>query len=355
VTRIQPLRTSALVAAILVPMALAPMAVPADKTDVIRLGNGDQVTGEVKRLSLGQLEYSTDDMGTLYIEWNKIAFLKTEQLLQLQLLDGARYTGHVVEAQVPVEGVLLLKEEDAMPAQRLIEVRLADIARIDPLDTGSWRQRLDGSVSLGYSFAQSTGVEVMNFRGTLRSRGLVRAWSVDLNSQITDDEDSPSSKRGSLVGRIEHPLHDRYFLGSNLEFSRNEELGLDLRTLLGVSFGRYLVQTADRQWQAGAGLAGSREDYGPDDERSNIEMQLASVLRLYRFDTPKRDIDLDIVILPSLSDWGRVRIETSLNVDYEIVKDFFFGISFYESHDNRPAEGAANNDWGVTTSVGYKF
>lgn len=336
-------------------LVLAPLAMPAPKTDVLRLRNGDQITGEIKRLFLGQVEYSTDDMGTLYIEWDKIVLLKTDQLLQLQMLDGVRYTGHVIAAQVPAEGVLLLREDAAGEGQPLREVRMVEIARIDPLGTGSWRQRLDGSVSLGYSFAQSTGVEVMNFRGILRSRSPERAWSVDLNSQITDDKDGPSSKRGSLVGRIEHPLHERHFVGSNLEFSRNEELGLDLRTLLGISLGRYLVQTTDRQWQAGAGLAGSREDYGPDDKRSNIEVQLASVLRVYRFDTPKRDVDLDVVVLPSVSDWGRVRGEMSLNLDYEIVKDFFFGISFYESYDNRPAEGAANNDWGVTTSVGYKF
>ena len=42
------------------------------KTDVVRLANGDHITGEVKSLNRGQLEYKTDDAGTIYFEWDKI-------------------------------------------------------------------------------------------------------------------------------------------------------------------------------------------------------------------------------------------------------------------------------------------
>jgi len=43
------------------------------KTDVVTLANGDRITGEVKRLDRGRLEFSTDDAGTLYLEWDKLA------------------------------------------------------------------------------------------------------------------------------------------------------------------------------------------------------------------------------------------------------------------------------------------
>jgi hypothetical protein len=46
---------------------LAPTAF-ADKTDVVVLLNGDHLTGEVKGLSYGQLRFTTDNMGTVYIE-----------------------------------------------------------------------------------------------------------------------------------------------------------------------------------------------------------------------------------------------------------------------------------------------
>ena len=40
----------------------------AAKMDVVELQNGDHITGEVKSLNRGILEFDTDHMGTLCIE-----------------------------------------------------------------------------------------------------------------------------------------------------------------------------------------------------------------------------------------------------------------------------------------------
>jgi len=55
----------------------------APKTDVVVLVNGDRITGEIKSLEYNQLKLSTYHMGTLYIEWDKIASLETDQYLLL--------------------------------------------------------------------------------------------------------------------------------------------------------------------------------------------------------------------------------------------------------------------------------
>jgi len=41
----------------------------AQKDDTVRLYNGDRITGEFKRLEYGMLNFKTNDMGTLNIEW----------------------------------------------------------------------------------------------------------------------------------------------------------------------------------------------------------------------------------------------------------------------------------------------
>ena len=56
----------------------APPAVAAPKTDVVVLENGDRVTGEIKGLEHNRLRLSTDHMGTIYIEWDKIARLSSK-------------------------------------------------------------------------------------------------------------------------------------------------------------------------------------------------------------------------------------------------------------------------------------
>jgi len=41
----------------------------AKRTDIVFLKNGDCITGEVQELRFGKSEYRTDDVGTVFIEW----------------------------------------------------------------------------------------------------------------------------------------------------------------------------------------------------------------------------------------------------------------------------------------------
>ena len=63
-------RASGVILAILV---MSGHAAAQGRTDVVTLPNGDRITGEVVRLDRGRLEFKTDDAGTLYLEWDKVA------------------------------------------------------------------------------------------------------------------------------------------------------------------------------------------------------------------------------------------------------------------------------------------
>jgi hypothetical protein len=54
--------------ALLVATLLGGSADAQPKTDVVRLLNGDRITGEVIALERGRLQLKTDDAGTIYIE-----------------------------------------------------------------------------------------------------------------------------------------------------------------------------------------------------------------------------------------------------------------------------------------------
>lgn len=65
----------------------------AQKTDVVVLLNGDRFTGEVKKLQYGKLQFKTDDAGTIYIKWNKIARLTAKAFFEVETEDGSVYFG----------------------------------------------------------------------------------------------------------------------------------------------------------------------------------------------------------------------------------------------------------------------
>ncbi len=68
------------------------------KTDVVRLANGDVITGEVSKLDRGRLEDKTDDEGTIDIEWDKIASLQANGQFEVTISNGQRYLGSLASA-----------------------------------------------------------------------------------------------------------------------------------------------------------------------------------------------------------------------------------------------------------------
>ena len=148
---------------------------------------------------------------------------------------------------------------------------------------------------------------------------------------------------------------NRYYRESTIQFERNEELGLDLRSLIAQTFGRYFVQRQGLEWRAGAGLAVSTETGSDGDKRQAVWLPLTTDLYIFRWDHPKTNVTANLTVLPSLNEGGRVRSEASLEMRHELINDLFLKISFKDSYDNRPAETARTNDWNVVTSLGYSF
>lgn len=332
--------------------ALALLVVPlpawAAKSDVVLLLNGDRITGEVKELAYGQLKFATDDMGTLYIEWSKIASLTTARTLQVEMLDGRRLLGNGA-ARGEAPGSLRLAGDAAQ------DIPLAGVARITALDTGSGFERLYGSLSVGYSFTRASDVQVFNLGTSVGSRGQSLHWRVSLDAQLTSQQEAPSSQRATLAGSRERFMSDGWYREATVSFTRNQELGLDLRSLLGAGVGRYLVRRSDTEWRAGVGLAASAEELTDGSRRESVELQLGTTFNIFRFDAPRMDLAASLMVLPSLSESGRVRGEAALRLRREMVEDLFLELSLYDSYDNRTVAGSRSNDWGLATSLGYSF
>jgi hypothetical protein len=65
----------------------------AEKTDIIILKNGDRVTGEIKTLEAGLLEFKTDTMGTVRIEWRFISEIISSKHQSIETAAGQRLLG----------------------------------------------------------------------------------------------------------------------------------------------------------------------------------------------------------------------------------------------------------------------
>jgi putative salt-induced outer membrane protein YdiY len=328
------------------PVAAAP------KTDVVVLINGDRITGEIKGLEYNRLRFSTDHMGTIYIEWDKIARVQTDQYLLLERSDGVRYYGQLVDGAE--DGRLQVYRGDDRSTPE--DVAMASVVRAQPIEGGDLIDRLDGYVSAGFDFTKANNQSSFNFAGGLSSRTRVRQWSLDGSANVTDDSAGETSERYQLGGSWRQFRQGRDFYLGFGGLDRNSELDLNLRTLVGAGYGRYFVQSNRSEWVGGVGLAYSNENYTGGQKFNSLEAALTTAFSIFRYDFPETDIGGSLTVLPSLTKSGRYRAETDLRAKYEFVDDLYFELKFYGSYDSQPpSENTEKSDYGVVTSLGYSF
>jgi putative salt-induced outer membrane protein YdiY len=326
-------------------------ALAADKTDVVVFVNGDRLTGEVKSLERGILSFKTDATGTISIEWNKVASLRTNQYMEVERADGRRHFGRASPEQP--EGTLRLRVGSGSNQR---EVPLAEVVRLSPIDQGRLIDRLDGYVTAGYDYTKATDLQQFTFTGGLSSRNEKRHWSIDASTTQVSQEGQDDTNRYELSAVSRRLLQERWFLQGFGSLEGNDEFGLDLRTTLGAAYGRFLRQDQQQDWAAYAGLAVTEENFSEQPNNESVEAVLGTQYWFYRYDSPEASFDATLNLFPSLTESGRLRSGGRLRARYEIVKDLFFEASFYGSYDSEPGVDAqSKSDYGVTTSLGYSF
>lgn len=324
-------------------------AIAAPKTDIVIFKNGDKLTGELKSLQRGRLSLNTDATGTIAIEWDKIANVISDQNVQVETKSGARYFGHLAKTDKP--GRVVVETVDG--PQMLDSARVIIMSPIESRGIDAF----DIDLTFGYNFAKAGGVKQGTVGIDVDYRTRKRIYSATGSTTINDSDTQEASERKNFGLDYKRLWQNRWYVSGNLNLDQNDELGLNLRTSVGVSGGRYFVQTNSMLLGLQAGLQFSRENLVAEPEDvDSIEATFAAEWDWFRFDRPELDWSTSLEIFPNLSELGRVRANLDTSLQWEMVKDLDWGMTFYSSFDNQPQSGeGATSDYGVNTTLTYNF
>ncbi|MDH4130695.1 MAG: DUF481 domain-containing protein [Gemmatimonadota bacterium] len=326
--------------------AASPIA--AQKTDVVVMVNGDRITGEVKGLSSGKLDYSTDDAGRLSIEWDKVLRLTSRHSFEVSLRSGQRLYGTLVEpgqdGQLAVSGA----SANVVP--------IIEVVSMTPVGAGIWR-RLKGSLDLGFTYAKANQNVQLSSSGELRYRAPEFGSTLNFSTYFQQQDNASAVTRNTVSAGAYWYFARRWSVGGISALEQNDQLGLSHRATLGAVAMRTLLENNRAEFRAPAGLIVTQERYyGSDSAIVSLEGLVGIDLTAFRFDTPKLDFSTAAYAYPSMTDWGRVRLQVDTKVKYEVIKDFFLGIQFTDSYDSRsPDTGASQNDFTTSFTIGWSF
>jgi hypothetical protein len=321
-------------------------SIPGGKTDIIVLKNGDRVTGEVIRQEAGLLELNTDTMGRIYIEWRFISEIISNKKHSVETVDGVRWLGQL---EKPEEGDHIVVKTTS----GTMEFDPDDVVSIWPVEATFW-DKVDLDASLGFDYANSTEIFnfmlAVDFKHTTEDRQTEASLRSDITTQNSADDQLRNQAQISHKYLLSKGRYRTYF--GSLE--ANDAIGLDLRASAGGGIGQYFLKT-NRQWLTlTGGLLASHEIPMEGDSKNSLEAVGSVRYRYFRFGVPERRLDTTLSIIPSVTDWGRVRLDLRSTFKLEFFKDLFWAMEIYATHDSDPVSiDAEKSDYGVVASLGW--
>ena len=356
------------------------------KTDVITVGNGDQITGAVGIMSAGKLAVSTDYAGIINIKWRDVRQIDSRYVYEVRLDDGDRVYGRFVPNGVPNQLTFRSgKVDQQLDIEDIVEVRPIEEQLADKLD-----------LQLSGTFNADTNNQLLTLalRGSYDQRGGRTTFSGridDSKIRATDQVNTTDESSNASTFKISREFwRERGTAQSyrvlNARYDSNDELGIAHRGSLGVGLGRYLINELGHELAVSAGIQGIQErretceenpdiavPYGGDNfggttatipkkellqTCSDAELFLNFSWHLYSFQKLDMDISLNGNTYPSLSDWGRVRGDLDLLISWELFDSFYWTVSARTETDNKADRGDSSNsnsDFNLTTGVTWKY
>jgi len=319
-----------------------------EKTDVVILKNGDHITCEIKSLERGMLSVGTDAMGTVEIKWQDVERVTSIFQFRVQDAQGHLYVGSL-QAAADRGQVNVVGQRSASNLDHLSIVEIHEVGR------SRWT-RLSGSADLSYSFTKASDRTQLNFSGDVIYRTEKYSGQLAYSSTLgtSNGETDADRKLLTLVGTRE--FSGKWLAYSRASFEHNLELQLDRRFSILGGPGYRITQSNRSMVTAIAAAAFTRESYYNEGISTNVEGFFGMDAQFFKLYSPKFDIVNQFVFLPNFTTRGRRRMEYNSKFRFEVLKDFFVTLTFYDSYDSKPpSETAQKNDYGFTTGLSWSF
>ena len=362
------------------------------KTDIITVANGDKITGAVSAMTAGKLSLSTDYAGTVNIKWREIKQIESRYLYEIRLDDGERIYGRFISNDIENQlSMRVAGKERRVDIDDIVEVRSIEEELADKLDL-----QLSSTITAD----PDNKTLVLYAAGTYDVRGGRTNFSarVDDTRSTPGGGEDPSSTNASSLQISREFWRARGTAQSyrvlNARYDTNSELNIDHRGSLGFGLGRYLINDLGNELAVSAGVQATQEwrnscddqqkniieqnvlpatgllDDGTDDEAeekppkrslercADAELFLNFKWHLYSFQ--KRDMDIYVTgnTYPSLSDWGRVRGDLNVIINWELFDSLYWTVNArteVDSAGDREDDSYGNSDYTLTTGITWKY
>jgi putative salt-induced outer membrane protein YdiY len=333
-------------------VALVATCAPLLCADQVILKNGDVVTGKIVKKDGGKLTIHSEFMGDVTMPWDAVQGLKSDETITVVLPDGVAVAGKVTTAN----GRLEVAEKSAP---------LAEVAAMrNPAEQRSWErlqnpgllQLWTGTFDLGFAFA----------RGNARTDTLTTAMNA---ARITPKDKITLSFRqiygtariegetGTIANAIRggwqynRVVTPGFFVGTFNDYEVDRFQNLDLRFVLGGSFGANLLKRERANLSVLGGMGYSRENFIDGLHRNSLEAHFGDDF-VYRISSAT-SVTQAFRMFPNLTNTGAYRVNFDLGGVTAIRRWLGWQVNASDRYLSNPVFGRQRND--LVLSTGFRL
>ncbi len=316
--------------------------------DTIIMNNGMILSGELKNLKSGRVEFDIDNISIVKVKFDRIKMIKAQShAFRIETSDRKIYYGNIRRGDKP--GTIKIESIDTT-----VIIPLNSVASMTSFNNKTYRT-ISGYVSSGFNYARSSNSGRFNLDGAVKLQSR-RTYSELISSMFISQTDSNWVRdRESLALSTYYVLNPWISIGGNLKYQRNYELGLARRFQEGIGLMVNLLKHNNFQMRVVSGLVINQEKSTEGVEfPTQVEIPLNYYLEFFKFSDPNISITTSQTAYFSITDAGRVRWDGDTRISWEIIDDLALSLQFYHNYDNRPPSGNSRT-WDYGTVIGLKY
>ena len=327
-----------------------------EKTDVLVMRNGDRLTCEIKSLDSNVLYIKLDyALGTISLDWSKVDHIESKQLFLVKTQEGSVYSGTLsTTVSFSARPVTI---EVLEPSAKKVELDKSQITQVNET-AENLLQRFNGEIGLGSTYNRGNQSAQYNLNADVNYPRERWSASAAYSSILSSSNGSSVSTRNDFEFSALRLLrwNNWYYTGVT-EFLQSSQQGITLQSTFGGGIGRYLKNTSRASISLTGGFAWQRINYQQGVVTAPTEKVtsglIATQLNLYHFD--RTNLNITAILLPALSDPGRVHFNLNTSYYVKIWRGLNWNITVYGNWDNRPPPGFSGVDYGSTAGLSWKF
>lgn len=327
-----------------------------EKSDILVMRNGDRLTCEIKRLDSDVLYVRLDYvLGTISVNWSKVDHVESKQLFLVKTQDGSVYTGAL--STVASTNARPVKIEVLETSSEKVELDQSQITQMEQT-AENFVQRFNGQIGIGSTYNKGNQTAQYNLNANVNYPRERWSASAAYSSNLASSNGASTSTRNDIqLSALRLLRWNNWYYSGLTDFLQSTQQGITLQSTFGGGIGRYLKNTNRASISVLGGFAWQQINYQqnllPSSTQHVTSALVSAQLNLFYFD--RTNLSINAMVLPALSDPGRVHFNLNTSYYIRIWRKFEWNFTFYGNWDNHPPPGFSSSDYGTSSGVTWRF